>query len=180
MIAPIVNYLLRKRVNALDRQPSLVRGEHIMHVAIVAVFQQGDHFSWVEKYVKEWRKRGRRTVDLYLYFPHKKQMAHYHGGMKDMLFSSAQFNLLGKITDQKLLNSLQMEYDVLIDLSRGAHLSCDVLIAKSKAKWKAGEHSAKRAYLLDLMINTKGEHDIRNVIRHLDHYILNINTTQAA
>jgi len=55
MFRPLVKYLMKRSLKELDRQPSLVRGEHIRDVAIVVAFRSDETFAHAQQYVKEWR-----------------------------------------------------------------------------------------------------------------------------
>jgi len=180
MIKPLARYFMKRAIKDSDRSPSLVQGAHIRDVAIVAVYQPGESFSHINTYVKEWRKRGMRSVDLFLYFTNKKSLDAYQGFPKDIPFMRKDFNFAGKAVSDELVSGLKKEYDVLIDLSRGAAFPCDVVISKINAKWKAGEQHDDRSYLLDLMIDLKGDPDVRKLIHHMDHYLVNLNTSNAA
>ena len=180
MLKPIVKYLLRKRSKENDRPSRLVHGDLIMKIAVVAVYSNDASFSHILSYVNDLKKRGLKVVDFYVFFPSKKLKASYQSTTKEVPFSSADFNVFGKITSESMLKALTKEYEVLIDLSLGKSLACDVLISKLDATWKAGLHDEERAYLLDFMIDMKNERDIRKLIHHLDHYITQFNTTKAA
>ena len=180
MFRPLVKYLMKRSLKELDRQPSLVSGEHIRDVALVVAFRSDETFAHAQQYVKEWRKRGMRSVDLYVFFPGKKQQESYSPNPQDIPFSRKDFNLAGKATSPDLVKALRTEYDVLIDLSRGRFFACDVVIAKIKAKWKVGENDDNRAFLLDLMIDIKQDPDVRKLMHHMDHYINHLNTSNAA
>ncbi|MEQ9187588.1 MAG: hypothetical protein RLP15_07620 [Cryomorphaceae bacterium] len=180
MFRPLVSYLMKRSLKELERQPSLVHGAHIRDVAIVAIYKHGESLMHVQQYLNEWRKRGMRSVDLYLYFPSKKQRSEFQASEKDIAFTSSDFSIAGKAKADHLVASLKKEYDVLIDLSRGNAFACDVVIAKIKAKWKVGESEERRTYLLDLMIDVKQDPDMRKLMHHMDHYINNLNTSNAA
>ncbi|NQV53888.1 MAG: hypothetical protein HQ500_11935 [Flavobacteriales bacterium] len=180
MFRPLVKYLMKRSLKELDRQPSLVKGEHIRDVAIVVGYRSDESFAHAQQYVKEWRKRGMRSVDLYVYFPNKKQLESYSPNPKDIPFLRKDFNLAGKATAPGLVQALRAEYDILIDLTRGRFFACDVVIAKIKAKWKVGESDEDRAFLLDLMIDIKQDPDVRKLMHYMDHYIINLNTSNAA
>lgn len=180
MFKPIVKYLLRKRAKESDRTSSLVHGDLIMKIAVVAHYSDDESFSHIVSYVKELRKRGKKVVDFYVFFSSKKLMENYESAERTIQFSGADFNLFGKVTSPNLVGALRKEYEVLIDLSLGNSLACDVLVSKLSATWKAGAHDLERSYLLDFMIDMKDEQDIRKLIHHLDHYITQFNNTKAA
>ena len=68
MFKPIVKYLLRKRAKESDRTSSLVHGDLIMKIAVVAHYSDDESFSHIVSYVKELRKRGKKVVDFYVFF----------------------------------------------------------------------------------------------------------------
>ena len=158
----------------------MVKGDHLRDIAIIAVYEDSSTFAHIENYVKEWRKRGMRSADLFLYFGNKKEMEEYQGSLKDVPFGKKSFTIAGKAKAPELVSVLKGEYDVAIDLSRGRAFACDVVLGKVHAKWKAGEQSDDRAYLLDLMIDVKNDPDVRKLIHHLDHYLFHLNTSNAA
>lgn len=180
MIKPIVKYLLRKKSKESDRNSSLVHGNLIMNVAVVANYDDGDSFKHVLNYVRELRERGIKVVDFYVYFPTKKSLEAYTSKENAVHFTKSSFNPFGKIINSELAKSLRKDYEVLIDLSLGKTMACDVLVSKLNAKWKAGSHSEERTYLLDFMIDLKDEKDIQKLIHHIDQYIFNFNNTKAA
>ena len=96
MFKPLVRYFINRKLKADDRRPSMVHGDLIMHAAVVAIYDEKEGFDHVYRYVKELRQRGLKTVDLYIYFPQKKAMQHFQGGMKDFLFDDSHFTLTGK------------------------------------------------------------------------------------
>lgn len=151
-----------------------------MKIAVVAHYTDDASFSHVVSYVTELRKRGKKVVDFYIFFPSKKLKEAYESKEKGIQFSNSDFNLFGKIKSEGLLKALSKEYEVLIDLSLGKSLACDVLVSKLTATWKAGLHNEDRSYLLDFMIDMKDQKDIRKLIHHLDHYITQFNNTKAA
>lgn len=171
---------MKRSLKDEQKSPSLVKGDHLRDIAIVAVYENSESFAHIESYIKEWRKRGMRSADLFLYFSSKKLMEQYQGSLKDVPFSSKSFSFAGKAVSSELTTALKKEYDVAIDLSRGGSFACDVVLSKIKAKWKAGEQSEDRAYLLDLMIDVKKDPDVRKLIHHLDHYLFHLNTSNAA
>lgn len=151
-----------------------------MHAAVVAIYQDNENFSHIKSYVKELKHRGLKTVDLYIFFPSKKQLESYHPAKHEYPFRSGDFNWIGKYKGDALKQSVAKNYDVLIDLSRGGEFACDVFIAKSKATWKVGEFDNNRVFLLDFMIDVKQESDIRNLTHHINEYLLNFNKSNAA
>lgn len=180
MITPIVKYILKKRSKESDRLSSLVHGDLIMKMAVVAVFSEDESFFHMQSYVNELRKRGLKEVDFYVYFSSKKLLQKSQPNKKNIVFSNADLNLLGKYKSESLIESLKKNYDVLMDLTRGKALACDVLVSKLKASWKTGAYDADRTYLLDFMIDVKDEKDVRKLIHHLDYYITNFNKSKAA
>lgn len=180
MFKPLVNFLLRKKLSDSERAPSMVSGRHVMHVAVVACRHDEKAYAGARAFVNELRKRGLRTVDFFIAFPSKKSMQNFEASANDVAFRSSDFNWIGKVLSDKLKLCLKKDYEVLIDLSRGNSFAADVLISKLSAKWKAGEFNEKRAHLLDLMIDVKADKDITKLIHHIDHYILNLNNSNAA
>ena len=158
----------------------MVQGDHLSKIAVIAVFERSDRFSYIQKYVKELRQRGIRTVDFFIYFGNKKDFEQYQGSLKDFPFSEKGFNLFGKFIAAELQHARKETYDVVIDLSEGKSFACDVLLTKMKGRWKAGRSSSDRRFLLDFMIDMKEDQDIRNFIHHLDQYLTNFNRQNAA
>ena len=181
MFKPLAKYFLKQHLRNHPRKPSLVHGDLVDSMAIVGIFDQDDKgFDIIQGYVKELRRRGIKTVDFYVGFKSKKLFKEYKGSLKDHPFHSSSFSWLGKI-DSPELDSLETKtYDVLVDLSEGSMFEADVIVAKSKAKWKAGAKNNERAFLLDFMIDMKEDRDIRNLIHHLDKYLMNFNKMNAA
>jgi hypothetical protein len=171
---------MKRAVKESDRAPSLVRGDLIQNVAIVAIYHENQRFSWIKNYVEDWRKRGMRSVDFFLYFPQKKQWETFAGRTMDVPFTSRHFNWIGKAVQPELVAALKKEYDVMIDLTRGESFACDVVLSKANAKWKTGEPSDERSFLLDFMIDVKDDPDIRNLMHHIDHYLTQLNKPNAA
>ena len=180
MLKPIVKYILQKRSKENDRPSRLVHGDLIMRIAVVACFTNDASFSHVVSYVKELRGRGKKVVDFYIYFPSKKMKEAYDSNARAVLFTQTDFNIFGKVRSEELLKGLSKDYEVLVDLSLGESLACDVIVSKLTATWKAGLHDEKRSYLLDFMIDMKDQRDMSKLIHHLDHYITQFNNTKAA
>ncbi len=180
MIKPIVDFLIRRKARDDKRLPSIVHGDLIMHVAVVASAANEQDFRYVQTYVKELRGRGLRSVDFYISFPNKKNLEAFEPARHDFPFTRKDFNLLGKYRGEVLKQSVGKEYDVLIDLTRGRSFAADVLIAKTQARWKAGAMDESRSHLLDFMIDMKADQDVRKLIHHLDHYLTNFNKSNAA
>jgi len=171
---------MKRRARESARRPSTVHGDMIMSMAVVTVYSQDDTFRYIESFVKDLRKRGIKTVDFYIYFDSKKTFEMYQGTLKDFPFSRKGFDWKGKFLSRELKHALEMDYDVLLDLTRGGTVPTDLLISKTQAKWKAGERINGREYLLDFMIDLKGGGDTRNLMHHLDTYISNFNLHSAA
>jgi hypothetical protein len=180
VIKPIVNFLIQRKAREDNRLPSIVHGDLIMHVAVVASALDPTAFGQAKAYVKELRGRGLRTVDFYIHFPNKKALEGFQANRNEFPFIKRDFNWLGKYRGETLKQSVGKEYDVLIDLTRGRSFAADVFIAKTKARWKAGEMDEDRAHLLDFMIDVKHDPDLRKLIHHLDHYLTNFNKSNAA
>lgn len=173
MIKPLVRFLLKKSVSNTKRTPSMVQADLINKVAVVGLYEPGS-FEFAEQYVQELRHRGIKTVDFYVAFKSKKAQAAYALSRKAFLFNPRSFNWMGKLIDQELHKGISRKYDMLIDLSMGRSLIADLVISMTDAKWKAGKKGASREYLLDFMINT-ADRDLRNLVHHLDHYLMNFN-----
>jgi hypothetical protein len=75
-----------------------------------------------------------------------------------------------------LKDKLSQEYDLLIDLTEGASLAADVVIAKTNAKWKAGRANDERSFLLDFMIQQPKEKGLKSLIHYLDDYLMKFNS----
>lgn len=180
MLKAVVNYFIKRKAKEDDRSPSKLHGNLIMKVAVVSVFAEGANYALVSKYVSELRNRGMKTVDHYLFFPKKKALEQFNPATHQLPFTNNDFSWLGKFKSDALKQGVQKEYDLVIDLSRGAFFACDVVIAKLHSQWKAGEHNLERAHLLDFMIDLKGDPDMQKLIHHLDHYISNFNKLNAA
>ena len=138
-----------------------------------------EQFGAVYEYVKTLRKRGVKTVDFYIHFTNKKHFEAFQGSVKDVPIGPKDVGFFGQFKNPELSKVKEKSYDVFIDLSNGKSLVCDLLLAQSVAKWKAGRQLAGREHLLDFMIAVK-EDDIRNVIHYLDQYLWNFNNLNAA
>ena len=180
MLKPLARYLLKQHLKNHPRRPSLVHGDLIDSMAVVGMADDDQSFGVVSEYVKELRRRGIKTVDFYVGFKSKKLFEDYKGSLKDHPFHSSSFSWMGNIDSTDLDSLESTAYDILIDLSQGSVMEADVILAKSKAKWKAGSKNSDRAFLLDFMIDMKEDGDIRNLIHHLDKYLMNFNKMNAA
>jgi hypothetical protein len=178
MFKPIAKYLLQQQVAKDNRLPSLVHGDLLKSIAVIAEAGEAQ-FPIVQAYVNELRLRGIKTVDFFVCFPNQKSQDTHPMGVADYGFNRTSFNFLGKIKSQDILRLCKDKYEVLIDLTTGESLESDIVIANLKAKWKAGRMSPKRQYLLDFMINTS-TNDMRNLVHHLNSYLTKFNSSNAA
>lgn len=172
--------MIKRKMQRDNRSPSVVHGDQIMHVAVLGVFTNELHFQQMAGYVKMLRKRGLTTADFYIFFKKKNQMLSLEASKQDFAFRTADFNWVGKLTNEALRNAITKQYDVVIDLSRGKAVACDALLAKMKAKWKAGEYDPAREHLLDFMIDVKQDPDVKKLIQSLDQYLISFNKSNAA
>lgn len=181
MFKPLAKYFLKQHLRKNVRKPSLVHGDLIGSIAVVGLYDmEREGFNVINGYVKELRQRGIKTVDFYVGFKAKKELELYQGSLKDHPFHRSSFSWLGKVSSSDLDSVESKSYDLLIDLSGGEMFEADMLVGKIKAKWKAGAKSDIRAYLLDFMIDMKADKDVRNLIHHLDNYLMNFNKMNAA
>jgi len=147
-------------------------------MAIVACRDQVD-FSIIEGYVKDMRQKGIKTVDFYIAFPNSKTQELYGATLKDFPFNPKSFGFFGAFKSPELEQINGKKYDVLVDLSDGATMECDLLVARIEAQWKAGKRIPEREHLLDFMIETN-DADTRNFIHNLTKYLTGFNTLNAA
>jgi triacylglycerol esterase/lipase EstA (alpha/beta hydrolase family) len=178
MIRPIVNYLIRRHQAKTIHEPSVVHGNLIDSMAIVACRDQPD-FQIIEDYVKDMRRKGIKTVDFYVAFPNPKTQALHTASLKDFPFNPKSIGFFGAFKSPELEQISGKEYDVLVDLSDGVSMECDLVVARINAKWKAGKRISSREHLLDFMIDTN-DSDTRNFIHNLSKYLTGFNNLNAA
>lgn len=178
MLNPYIRYIIKRRAKNDQRRPMLVHGNLLNSIAIVAR-KECDQFEYIQAYVKELRNRGIKTVDFYIEFPNQRLQGLYGASLKDFPFNTKSFTFFGGYKTPELTHSLSRDYDLLIDLSQGASLKCDLLISRIHAKWKAGRRYPERDILLDFMLEIH-DNDMRNLIHHLNNYLTNFNNLNAA
>jgi hypothetical protein len=178
MFTPFIRYKLKRQAKNDQRRPILVHGNLLNSVAVVAR-KECAQFEFIAGYVKELRKRGVKTVDFYIEFPNQKIQDFYSASLKDFPFNPKSFTWMGGYKSPELEHSLSRDYDVLIDLSEGRSIACDLLISRIQAKWKAGRRFPDRDMLLDFMLEVHDD-DMRNLIHHLNNYLTSFNNLNAA
>jgi hypothetical protein len=167
---------MKKSLAESDRKIALVRGKNVQRMAVFSSFEEPEIYKQALQYVFDLKKRGIKTVDFYLAFENKKSQDAFESKKQEICFSPADFNLVGKYKNQELKDKLSQEYDLLIDLTEGASLAADVVIAKTNAKWKAGRANDERSFLLDFMIQQPKEKGLKSLIHYLDDYLMKFNS----
>jgi hypothetical protein len=178
MLKFIAPFIIKRLLKKQNRTPSLVHGNVLKSVAVVAD-KSSDQFAIAQGYVNQLRQNGIKTVDFYILFPNQKIQDLYHTKLKDYPFNPKSFGFFGQFNTPELQGIADRKYDVLIDLSEGEDVHCELIIASIDAKWKAGRSTKHKEPLLDFMIDMKDK-DLRNLIHHLDKYLMNFNKLNAA
>jgi hypothetical protein len=168
-----VRNLLKRRSAAERRQAVKVYADSVNRIAVVGC-QFSEEFANIRSFVKELRARGYRQVDFYIAFKSQKVESAYHASLKDFPFNPSSFMWNGKFVTPELKQALNQEYDLLIDMSDGAMLEADVVIARIKAQWKGGRRQNRREYLFDFMLDTDST-DMVTFAHQMDNYLLNFN-----
>lgn len=110
-----------------------------------------------------------KNVQVFTYIEVKKKLP----SLRQNQIDNKDFNWKGEINNQNALEFLETPFDMLVTLYRGSHELLDLLVSKSKAKFKVGsENSDPR--LFDLLIRVPA-HDLRAFEEELKKYVTILN-----
>ena len=178
MIGFIAKFLTKRALDKQNRNPTVVHGNLLRSVAIIAN-QSHPQFQVIRSYVKDLRQRGIQTVDFYILFPNEKVQELTATTLKDFPFNPKSFGFFGQFKTPEIQRVMDVEYDLLLDLSEPGIRECELIVANINAKWKAGKESPEKSPFLDFMIDLKSN-DTKALVHHLDNYLMNFNTQNAA
>lgn len=173
VIKPLVSRKL-KRIGNRKGPAEKVRTAEASKIAVVALHLP-EEFSESLAFVKMLRHRGHRQVDFFIGFQSKNLMSLYAPTLKDFPFCPTDFAWNGRFLSPELQHALSQDYDLLIDLSHGQSAQADAVIAKTRARWKAG-HDNGRNHLFDFMISGQCTH--KELIAHITTYFLTLNNSK--
>lgn len=85
-------------------------------------------------------------------------------------FSKKNLNWYGKPKNPKVLDFIQMDFDILIDLSLKDYFPIQYIVAASNAKFKIGRFKKDKSYY-DLMIDISENNSLDFYIEQIKHYL---------
>lgn len=125
----------------------------------------------IHKVLKLLSKKGIKTLALG-YIPEKKPDDFYLSEKSFNFFSDKDLDFLLQPKCQSALKFQDTEFDILIDLGTEQYYPMELLLIKSKARFKVGWYTQNSPF--DFMINTKKEQGLDYYFSQVMHYLNNL------
>ena len=167
-----------KKISHTNRQKAVSNFNEAKSVALIYKEKDESFFILVKQYVKFLKAEyGIREVMAMAYIDNKKTVPHYHlHRLKFDYFTRAELDWRLDPKCDHVAHFTNMEFDILIDLDRETTLPLQLVLAKSKAKFKVGYHNSKNEVLYDMMLKTDVHTTFDTYIAQVNHYLNLINT----
>ncbi|MBI9068756.1 MAG: hypothetical protein JEZ09_15785 [Salinivirgaceae bacterium] len=141
-------------------------------VGVTFAVRKASDLIIVKKIIKSLADKGLKTFALG-YIPEKKPDDFYLSEKSLNFFSDKNLDWLLRPNSASALEFQESNFDILIDLGTEAYYPMDLLIRKSKAKFKVGWYCENSPF--DFMINIEKNKGLEYYYTQVIHYLNNLN-----
>ena len=165
-------WLLRKDLVKSDRNFKMCSLDKASTVGITFTASSPKDLEEIRKFLKELAAKGLKTFALG-YIPEKKPSDFYLSEKAFNFFYDKELDWLLRPNSQTALEFQSSEFDILIDFGTISFYPMQLLIYKSKAKFKVGQFIENSPF--DFMIELKDSNNFRYYFDQVVHYLSKFN-----
>lgn len=167
------NWGLNKHLKTVKRSTFACSIENAKTVGVTFAATSREHLNNIKKLLKELASMGVQTYTLG-YIPEKKPDDFYLSEKAFNFFYDKELDwLLRPTKNEAAIEFENTDFDILIDFGSVSYQPMNVLIQKSKAKFKVGIYEDDGQF--DLMINVKDKQDYKYYFEQVIHYLSKFN-----
>ncbi len=170
----ILDYHFRKELSKLTRNRKACNLDNAKTVGLLYSVKDEITYNKITKLVKSFQDRNKIVKSLG--FINEKSIPHYcHPKLSYDYFTLKELNWFNKPNNSFIRDFVNIDFDLLIDLSIKDNIYLQYISGISKAKFKVGKFGDKNSNYYDLMINITENTSLDKFIEQLQHYISIIN-----
>jgi hypothetical protein len=166
-------FFLEKELKIFIRNRGFKGFESAQSIGVIFNASNNDDFDLVKKYVKYLRESQKRVKALG-YFNLKEVPEMKYSKIEYDFFANKDLNWHLQPACEQAQKFINEEYDILIDLNLDDDFPLKYISSLSKAKFKIGKYLDNNI-TYDLMIAVEENKGIKYFLKHLDHYLMQMN-----
>ncbi len=144
--------------------------EQARSIGILYDASEMQSYDIVKNYVKDIRARHKEV--LALGFVDKKDLPQMQFAKLGLdFFTRRDLNWYMVPKGSVVTNFINTEFDILINLCSGRNFPLQYISALSKAKFRIGTFTEGNTSFYDLLIDLKGDKNLKHMIHQVDHYM---------
>lgn len=164
--------VLEKHLKSVVHEPKTCSIENAKSVGITFAVTSRDQLDKIKKLLKELASMDIQTYALG-YIPEKKPDDFYLSQKSFNFFYDKELDFLLRPKNESAIEFEHTPFDILIDFGSVDYYPMNVVIRKSKAKFKIGFYEEDGFF--DLMINIKNKQDYKYFFEQVIHYLAKFN-----
>lgn len=166
------SWFLNKELKGSIRKPKLATFGNATSVALLYKGDDQASLANVKKYVSYLKEEeGIRDVVSMGFFDVKESPDFLGNKVGFQHFTRNDLNWYKKPAGKEVQHFMNIDFDILIDLSQNEWLPLRFVLAASKAKFKVGRYSKDNEAFYDLMIELPQEVKMSTYIKQINHYL---------
>lgn len=164
---------LSSKTKSLKRKIQLLNFSEVKSICILADFTKDNDFKTAKDFISEMEKAGKKVSGIG-YVPSRELSTYTNRYTGFHFISEKDINWVSRPTASFIDDSLNREYDLLIDMCIETPVPLQYVLAFSKARCKAGRLTQLHDFY-DVMIDTTSNRDDDYFLQQLQHYLSVIN-----
>lgn len=167
----LAGYLFQKEFGKQQPQRKLIPFDKASSIGILYDSTDEKDFELVKKYVKEIRERFHKEVLALGYYDRDELPPMRFSKLGLDFFTRKDLNWYYKPMAGVVKNFTSKEFDMLIDLHTGHHITFKYIVAGSRARFKIGRYDRKSTAFYDFMISMPEQISLRQMMEQFTHYL---------